>query len=113
MGAFHNAVRRRHLDEVRHLVHDGADVNAADAHGNTPLMLAAARSYRITKFLLENGASDSIHYTNNDGKRAIDLVKDKDDDILDLLDEYMVEVVIGSDGGDDDGPGVPMPDGNI
>ncbi|KAJ0398929.1 hypothetical protein P43SY_005287 [Pythium insidiosum] len=59
--AMHFAVRHGQFAAVRLLCQKKYGkqlVDAIDARHNTPLHLAAARSRRITKFLLENGAAD-------------------------------------------------------
>ena len=39
---FYSAIRANDLDRLRTMLKDGADVNAKDDHGVTPLMAAAA-----------------------------------------------------------------------
>jgi len=57
------------IEHVKCLVEHGADVNAVDDHGRTPLFHAAGNGYvQIVKYLLENGADKDI--CNNDGKTA-------------------------------------------
>ncbi|KAL1505978.1 hypothetical protein ABEB36_005419 [Hypothenemus hampei] len=54
-----------HLDIVRLLVHNDADVNAQSTSGNTPLMYACAGGHtEVVKFLLENGANVEDHNEN-------------------------------------------------
>ena len=53
----HAAVRAGKLDEVKRLLASGANVNARDAVGNTPLLYAAwAGNELVTAFLLDHGA---------------------------------------------------------
>ncbi|KAL4863197.1 hypothetical protein BDV12DRAFT_202349 [Aspergillus spectabilis] len=81
--------------------------------GNTPLMLAVEiENYGIIEYLLQHGAAASIQLANHNGDSAIDLTED--DDILEFLNQYMEGNLDDSDaGGDDFGPGIPEPDGNI
>lgn len=66
------------------LIKSKANVNATDLWKFTPLMEAAAKGkIEIVKLLLANGADKEKK--NRDGNRAIDLVKEGDQDILDLL----------------------------
>ncbi|KAF5626373.1 ankyrin repeat and btb poz domain protein [Fusarium tjaetaba] len=114
MGLLHNAVRRSDLDEVQKVVARGANVNAIDSKGYTPLMVAVEiENYEITEYLLKHGAVKSIGHTNRKGETAFDLTED--DDILELLSKYEEEgFQYESDGGGGYfGPSVPAPDGNI
>lgn len=46
-----------HLSVVRYLVEHGADIELANRHGHTCLMISAFKgNYEIVKYLLENGA---------------------------------------------------------
>jgi uncharacterized protein len=55
--ALHAAVRAGNLDEVKRLVSAGADVNARDPLGSTPLFVAAwSGNTEIASFLLAHGA---------------------------------------------------------
>uniref|UniRef100_A0A4W4E2T3 Poly [ADP-ribose] polymerase n=1 Tax=Electrophorus electricus TaxID=8005 RepID=A0A4W4E2T3_ELEEL len=66
------------------LVRHGASVNVADLWKFTPLHEAAAKGkYEICKLLLKHGADPSKK--NRDGNMALDMVKDGDTDIQDLL----------------------------
>jgi ankyrin repeat protein len=59
--------RKQHWYHVveQHL-HEGYDINARDAKGNTPLMIAVTgNDYQLVHFLLANNANPRI--TNNDG----------------------------------------------
>ena len=57
----HIAARNSHLECCRELLDRGADVDANDGHGATPLMYAA--SYAVFKLLLSRGAS--VHARND------------------------------------------------
>jgi hypothetical protein len=100
MVSLHIAVRKRDIEEVRRLIRRGADVNAVDRHGNTPLMLAVERSYEITEYLLRHGAGSSINKNNYLGQKILDLVDDED--ILDLLTEHMERAMRNALDGDED-----------
>src|SRR5438270_11671218 len=58
VDALHAAVRAGSLERVRELVAAGADVNARDPLGSTPLFVAAwAGNTEIASFLLVHGAA--------------------------------------------------------
>ena len=62
----HSAVGYQNLNDVKKFISDGADINAQDGYGNTPLMLAAqANNYVIAKYLIDNGAQ--VDKRNGDG----------------------------------------------
>lgn len=69
-------------DNLRLLLDKGADINARDRDGQTPLMLAAKASRRETvRFLLERGAdADAV---DQEGNRALEHAKSED--IMNLL----------------------------
>ncbi|MEM2790511.1 MAG: ankyrin repeat domain-containing protein, partial [Thermofilaceae archaeon] len=53
----HKAVFRGHLEVARFLVENGADVNARNIDGMTPLHLAVFRGHlEVARFLVEKGA---------------------------------------------------------
>ncbi|MBN3284169.1 TNKS2 protein, partial [Polyodon spathula] len=80
----HNACSYGHYEVAELLVTHGAVVNVADLWRFTPLHEAAAKGkYEICKLLLQHGA-DPIK-KNRDGNTPLDLVKDGDTDIQDLL----------------------------
>uniref|UniRef100_UPI001ED84CE7 poly [ADP-ribose] polymerase tankyrase-2-like isoform X2 n=1 Tax=Scatophagus argus TaxID=75038 RepID=UPI001ED84CE7 len=80
----HNACSYGHYEVVELLVLHGAVVNVADLWKFTPLHEAAAKGkLDICKLLLQHGADPTRK--NRDGNAPLDLVKDADTDIQDLL----------------------------
>ncbi|XP_077992722.1 poly [ADP-ribose] polymerase tankyrase-2-like [Glandiceps talaboti] len=80
----HNACSYGHYEVTELLVKHGAVVNVADLWKFTPLHEAAAKGkYEICKLLLKHGAD--AHKKNRDGNTPLDLVKDGDQDVQDLL----------------------------
>ncbi|XP_008113525.1 poly [ADP-ribose] polymerase tankyrase-2 isoform X2 [Anolis carolinensis] len=80
----HNACSYGHYEVAELLVKHGAVVNVADLWKFTPLHEAAAKGkYEICKLLLQHGADPTKK--NRDGNTPLDLVKDGDTDIQDLL----------------------------
>jgi ankyrin repeat protein len=60
------------IESIRLLITAGADVNAADVRGHTPLMAAADKmSAPLIKTLLEAGARASINGKENEGRTAV------------------------------------------
>lgn len=59
-------------------------MNACDLWKFTPLHEAAAKGkFDICKLLMDNGGD--VNKLNRDGQRPLDLVKESDDDVADLL----------------------------
>ncbi|CAL8318004.1 unnamed protein product [Lota lota] len=80
----HNACSYGHLEVAELLVRHGASVNVADLWKFTPLHEAAAKGkYRICKLLLKHGADPTKK--NRGGSTPLDLVKEGEEDIQDLL----------------------------
>jgi ankyrin repeat protein len=73
--ALHAAVAARNADAVRMLLDRGADPNARQQVGYTPLMGAASAGRAdLTDLLLQRGADPSL--LSEDGKTAADLARD-------------------------------------
>ncbi|KAJ8981566.1 hypothetical protein NQ317_009826 [Molorchus minor] len=80
----HNACSYGHYEVTELLVKHGASVNVADLWKFTPLHEAAAKGkYEIVKLLLKHGADPSKK--NRDGATPLDLVREGDQDVADLL----------------------------
>ncbi|KAG2779196.1 hypothetical protein PC116_g2652 [Phytophthora cactorum] len=84
-SAMHIAVRFGQLHAVQLLCGKktrGLLIDAVDNRQNTPLHLAAAKSRRITKYLLEHGADGSRVNNRNQTPLAVHIVTTKRDDPL-------------------------------
>ena len=68
--ALHAAVENHHYDMIKLLLEAGANVNAVDNFGNTPLQRASHQKTEIIQLLLSGGADPSI--INNYGISAFD-----------------------------------------
>lgn len=80
----HNACSYGHLEVAELLIKRGANVNAVDVWKFTPLHEAAAKGkYEICKLLLKNGADPNRK--NKDNLTPLEVVKDQDSDLVDLL----------------------------
>ncbi|XP_076345953.1 tankyrase isoform X1 [Tachypleus tridentatus] len=80
----HNACSYGHYEVAELLVKHGANVNVADLWKYTPLHEASAKGkYEIVKLLLKHGADPSKK--NREGNTALELVKEGDQDVADLL----------------------------
>lgn len=72
------------IKAVKGVIKDGADVDARDEYGATPLMRAAEHEQKqIVKYLLREGADVSLE--DEDGQTALDYAME--DDIVALLEE--------------------------
>lgn len=87
-------------DLVTLLIKRGAGIDACDAHGNTPLLLAAWRAQSVMKALLEAGASTTYvrPASRAYGERSVlDVVLDKQNaSALGLLLDYSPHIVAGT-----------------
>lgn len=84
-SAMHIAVRFGQLHAVQLLCGKktrGLLIDAVDNRQNTPLHLAAAKSRRITKYLLEHGADASRVNNRNQTPLAVHIITAKSDDPL-------------------------------
>ncbi len=82
-------VKANNYDSVKILIEKGADVNAKDNKGLTPLMYAAEYDTKgtIINLLLENGAD--FNAKDNDGKTALEYASNNPNhDIKKLLPNY-------------------------
>ncbi|XP_050397840.1 poly [ADP-ribose] polymerase tankyrase-1 [Patella vulgata] len=80
----HNACSYGHYEVTELLIKHGACVNVADLWKFTPLHEAASKGkFEICKLLLKHGAD--ANKKNRDSHAPIDLVKDGDQDVGDLL----------------------------
>lgn len=80
----HNGCSYGHYEVTELLVKHGANVNVADLWKFTPLHEAAAKGkYEIVKLLLKHGADPSKK--NREGATPMDLVREGDQDVADLL----------------------------
>lgn len=80
----HNACSYGHFEVTELLVKHGANVNVADLWKFTPLHEAAAKGkYEIVKLLLKHGADPTKK--NRDGATPLDLIREGDQDVADLL----------------------------
>ncbi|XP_041368600.1 poly [ADP-ribose] polymerase tankyrase-1-like [Gigantopelta aegis] len=80
----HNACSYGHFEVTELLIKHGACVNVADLWKFTPLHEAASKGkFEICKLLIKHGADPNKK--NRDGHTPIDLVKEGDQDVADLL----------------------------
>jgi ankyrin repeat protein len=67
------AALRGSAEEAERLLRQGADLNAGDKEGNTPLRRAAANCrYALAQLLIQHGADPNAR--NNQGKTPLDLL---------------------------------------
>lgn len=68
--ALHEATQSRSKDVIEFLVQRGADIDALDDEGNTPLTLACNDDFEIAKLLVQHGAA--IDVPNQHGHTPLD-----------------------------------------
>ena len=86
MTALHYAVDKGLTSIVDTLLENGADVNAQDETGQTPLMYAVICSHKEVVEKLLSVPSIDLGLKNTDGETAKD-ISAGDDDILELLEK--------------------------
>lgn len=80
----HNACSYGHYEVTELLIKYGANVNIVDLWKFSPLHEAAAKGkYEIVKLLLKHGADPTKK--NRDGATPLDLIREGDEDVADLL----------------------------
>lgn len=72
IAELHRASVEHRLTNTRHLVDSGADVNAADENGYTPLHFAVnADSVEVVRYLLDSGAN--LESVNDKGETPLNI----------------------------------------
>ena len=72
--ALHYSIIEEQLEYMMILLANGADINAKNMRGETPLFIAAMKSdYQVIPILIQNGANLNIQ--NNQGKTPLDIIE--------------------------------------
>lgn len=75
------------IECINFLASKGANVDAKDNHGNTPLhVMVSEGDVSLVNCLLENGAS--VHYKNNEGKTPIEMASKNKSEIEKLFEAH-------------------------
>ena len=73
-ATLHWATMFNRTDVIKHLLHEGADMNIQTRYENTPLHWAArSNSTEATRMLIDNGAD--VNLKNNDNKTPLDVAR--------------------------------------
>ena len=82
------ALRENHKDMVKLLIKKGADVNAADNDGETPLFIAVYRDKDIVELLIGKGAD--VNASNKYGETPLDEISNNKEkgEVKDMLVKY-------------------------
>ena len=85
----HIAARFNKIEAVAALISHGADVNARDEYGQTPLMRASYQGHaKVVEALLDAGADKELKATSGiwKGKTALDIARDENEgDVVAVL----------------------------
>ena len=85
--------RNGHIEIIEFLLSQGANVNDVCDYGWNSLILASARGNTLTiQLLLSKGAG--IHHKTQNGKTCVDVVKDNDENIKSILENWPLMMVI-------------------
>lgn len=84
--ALHWAASRCSFDSVELLVASGANLETADAEGETPLLVAVSSGTRVAKFLMKQGAN--VHAKNLNGDGIFALSQDYADELHPIIREH-------------------------
>ncbi|KAL6714753.1 Ankyrin repeat domain-containing protein 55 [Lecanora helva] len=97
VSLLHSAANMGNLELVRLLIQEGADVNAQDEDGDSPLHSALVRSdnYEVTRTLLENGADLSSRAV--DGKTPLHTFFNTTVSLVLMRDEWVEKVLPDSE----------------
>ncbi|MGL5254295.1 MAG: ankyrin repeat domain-containing protein, partial [Brevinema sp.] len=82
----HKVVAKGDFEQVKSLVSLGADINAQDKNGRSPLSLALEGEHSdIVKYLVKAGANTEIQNEKINPKYLVSVIKEKDNDIAFFL----------------------------